>query len=78
MFVKYHPDFPGDMKETHNPPIDWWHIEDPSSKSLVKECSKEIEPGQEFEFIVVLRSLAKNMNQLFVTNIKIWTESKPH
>jgi len=44
------------MKELHEPSIDWWFVENPSTKSLVKSCSVEIEPNSEFTFIVVLKS----------------------
>jgi hypothetical protein len=48
------------MKESHSPPIDWWFIEDPASKSLMKHVEYEIQPGEQFVFIVVLKSQALN------------------
>ena len=64
------------MKQRHEPPIDWWFIEDPANKSLKKQVLYEMKPDEEFTFIVVLKTLAVNQNQLFVTNIKITSENK--
>jgi len=48
------------MKESHEPPIDWWFIEDPSTKKLSKKVLYEMTPDEEFTFIVVLSTKAVN------------------
>ncbi len=47
-----------------------WYIEDPKTKSLVKEATLELDPGESYEFIVVLKSPIIKKSNLLLTNVK--------
>lgn len=47
-----------------------WFIEDPKTKSLVKEASLELDPGDSYEFIVVLKSPIIKKPHFLLTNVK--------
>ena len=46
-----------------------WNIEDPFTRRLTKVIDMELDPGDEYEFIVVLKSPAINRQTLFAANV---------
>lgn len=55
-------------KETLNA----WHIEDPYTKRLTKNVQMELESGEEYEFIVVLKSPIVNKQTLLAANVNVY------
>lgn len=53
---------------------DAWYMEDPFTKGLVKNVEIDLEPGEGYNFIVVLKSKVQNIKPtLYLTNIEINT-----
>ena len=59
--------------------IDWsdenlsvWFIEDPYTKRLTRNVEMELDSGEEYEFIVVLKSKSINKQTLYVANINVY------
>ena len=48
-----------------------WYIEDPYQKTLVKEADYELQPGESFEFIIVLKSPIIKKTHFLTTNVRI-------
>jgi hypothetical protein len=48
-----------------------WHVEDPYTKRLSKQVEMELDPGESYEFIVVLKSPVVNKQTLFATNVVV-------
>jgi hypothetical protein len=53
-----------------------WYIEDPYQKSLVKEANYELQPGESFEFIIVLKSPIIKKAHFLTTNV--WIRNLNH
>jgi len=51
--------------------FEWWFIEDPYAKTLVKEADYELKPGESFEFIIVLKSPVVKKARFLTTNVNI-------
>jgi len=49
-----------------------WFVEDPYSKRLSKEVQMELEAGEEYEFIVVLKSSVVNKQSLYAANVQVY------
>lgn len=49
-----------------------WFIEDPYSKRLTKEVQMELEAGEEYEFIVVLKSPVVNKQNMYAANVQVY------
>ena len=57
---------------------DAWYMEDPFTKGLVKNVEIDLEPGEGYNFIVVLKSKVQNIKPtLYLTNIEINTNQIP-
>lgn len=54
---------------------DCWFIEDPKSKSLVKEATLDLLSGESYEFIIVLKSPIIKKPKFLITNVKIINET---
>lgn len=48
-----------------------WYIEDPKTKSLVKEATLDLESGEFYEFIIVLKSPIIKDPHFLITNVKV-------
>lgn len=48
-----------------------WNVEDPYTKKLAKSVHMELEPAEEYEFIVVLKSPVMNKQNLFAMNVAV-------
>lgn len=57
-----------DSSEVNQKP---WNVEDPYTKRLTKHIEMELEPGEAYEFIVVLKSPVANKQTLFATNVVV-------
>lgn len=53
-----------------------WNIEDPYTRRLAKVVDMELDPGDEYEFIVVLKSPAVNRQTLFAANVVVYNNIK--
>lgn len=56
--------------------FEWWFIEDPYSKTLVKQVRYELGPQDSFEFIIVLKSPIIKKTYFLTTNINV--ENQTH
>lgn len=68
--TQLHKPFPDSQKD-----YECWFVEDPKSKSLVKSTTLEIEGGESYEFIIVLKSPVIKKSCLLLTNLKVRNET---
>jgi len=76
IFTKHLVDSKGSPLEKEFEFYDDWYIEDPATKGLVKSVSYTLAPGENYTFIVVLKSPVVRKTRMYLANVFINQEGR--